>query len=169
MVLLGIYVASLFLNIIAYATKEGHFFAVQDLMHSFISGALKLYIYEFMTEIAFPVSPVFALAILNALSGIISLLNNMTTMHIAFTRENANWYIYLMFLGCLSVTVFGLFIFFTQPYKLNRTDYDFGRRQTMITSIMQVKNNKKKGPESSNHTSVNTRNESIDFEEGDQV
>ena len=98
-----------------------------------------------MTEIAFPVSPVFALAILNALSGIISLLNNVTTMHIAFTKENANWYIYLMFLGCLSVTVFALYIFFTQPYKLNRTDYDFGRRQTMITSIMQVKK-KKNGP-----------------------
>jgi hypothetical protein len=129
-------------------------------MHSFISGALRLFIYEFMTEIAFPVSPVFALAILHALSGILSLLITMTTMHIAVTRQNANWYIYLVLLGCLAIAVFSHFIFFTQEYKLNRTDYDFGRRQTMITSIMQVK---KKGSKNYN-TSNSSRNESVDFD-----
>jgi hypothetical protein len=37
-----------------------------------------------------------------------------------------------------------LFVFLTQPYKLNRTDYDTCRRSTMITSYA------KKGPRKSN-------------------
>lgn len=74
MLLILIFAGSLGLNMFAFMTKSPALYIMASLVQSGVCGALKLYLFEFMTEIIFPVSPVFALAILNSLSGLLSLL-----------------------------------------------------------------------------------------------
>ena len=40
----------------------------------------------------------------------------------------------IVFVICLAVTLASLFMFNQYPYKLNRSDYDYGRRSTMVSS-----------------------------------
>lgn len=93
--------------------------------------------YEFMTEIIFPVSPCFALAILNSLSGLASLFITMFSDDIVYNdplNESFPKFVKLISLG---LCVVSLYFFYTAPYKLNRSDYDFNRRSTMVTVYMR--------------------------------
>ena len=74
MLLILVFAASIGLCMFAFLVTSPFIYIVSTLLQSVVCGALKLYLYEFMTEITFPVSPVFALAILNSLSGLLSLL-----------------------------------------------------------------------------------------------
>ena len=47
-----------------------------------------------------------------------------------------NWFVYIIQIICLCICGLALFVFFRYPFKLNRTDYDFNRRSTMVTSYM---------------------------------
>jgi ABC-type bacteriocin/lantibiotic exporter with double-glycine peptidase domain len=69
-----IFAGSIVVGILAFLMQVTGFFAFSLLAQSLITGALKIYIYEFITEIIFPVSPCFGLAIIHALSGLLSLL-----------------------------------------------------------------------------------------------
>lgn len=59
-------------------------------------GALKLLIYEFITEIVFPVSPCFGLAILHALSGLLSLFVSMLANDILLKDPLNKGYVFLV-------------------------------------------------------------------------
>jgi hypothetical protein len=77
MLLILIFAGSLGMNMFAFFSKSTFLYIVGTLTQSLVCGAIKLYLFEFMTEIIFPVSPVFALAILNSMSGLLSLLVQM--------------------------------------------------------------------------------------------
>ena len=50
----------------------------------------------------------------------------------------------IVFILCLAVTAASLKCFISYPYKLNRSDYDFGRRSTMINTYNSGSKGKKK-------------------------
>ena len=138
MLLIIIFAGSLGLNMFAFMTKSPFLYIMASLAQAGVCGALKLYLFEFMTEIIFPVSPVFALAILNSLSGLLSLLVQMFSDDVIYKNPNDTGFQYLIQILCLAICGISLFVFATQPYKLNRTDYDMCRRSTMVTSYMKA-------------------------------
>ena len=97
-------------------------------------GAFKLFIYEFITEIIFPVSPCFGLAIMHAVSGLISLLINMFAADIMRKNPSNETFPGFLYVVCAGISVVALYFVKNQPYKLNRSDYDYGRRSTMVTT-----------------------------------
>lgn len=129
-----IFSSSIVLGILAFILENAGFFAFSLLAQSLITGALKVYIYEFITEIIFPVSPCFGLAIMHALSGLLSLLMQMLADDVILNDPLNTSFPIIVFIICLAVTLVGLFAFNKYPYKLNRSDYDYGRRSTMVTS-----------------------------------
>lgn len=129
-----IFCGSIILGILAFILENSGFFAFSLLAQSLITGALRVYIYEFITEIIFPVSPCFGLAIMHALSGLLSLLIQMLAGDIILNDPLNQSFPILIFCLCNGVTFGSLYIFNKYPYKLNRSDYDYGRRSTMVTS-----------------------------------
>ena len=65
-----------------------------------------------MTEIIFPVSPVFGLGILNTISGLLSLMINMFSMDIVISNPTSNDFVYVVLVICLMISVATAFIFF---------------------------------------------------------
>ena len=137
--LVGLFVISNVLGLISFLAKSPGFFAFCIVILQFVCGAFKLFIYEFVTEIIFPVSPCFGLAIMHALSGLLSLLINMFAADIL--KNNPTNETFPVFLYMMSITISGIALFFImkEPYKLNRSDYDFGRRSTMVTTYTSGK------------------------------
>lgn len=90
--------------------------------------------YEFVTEIIFPVSPCFGLAIMHALGGLLSLLVSMIADDILSKNPNNESFPIVVYVLSALVCSVAFFIIYRNPYKLNRTDYDLGRRSTMIAS-----------------------------------
>jgi len=87
-----------------------------------------------MTEMIFPVSPVFALAILNSLSGLVTVMVSLISQDVEYSDPLDTNFVYFILILCLSVCGFAGYVFIKIPYKLNRTDYDTSRRMTMISS-----------------------------------
>ena len=102
-------------------------------------GAFRLFIYEFVTEIIFPVSPCFGLAIMHALSGLLSLLISMFAADIMRTDPTNESFPCLIYLISAATCGVALFFVLKEPYKLNRSDYDYGRRSTMVTNYSSGK------------------------------
>ena len=96
MLLILIFAGSLGLNMFAFMTKSPALYIMASLAQSGVCGALKLYLFEFMTEIIFPVSPVFALAILNSLSGLLSLLVQMFSDDVLYKNPSDTGFQYLI-------------------------------------------------------------------------
>lgn len=88
MLLVISFAGSLAFNMFAFVTKSPALYILATLIQSGVCGALELYLYEFMTEIIFPVSPVFALAILHSLSGLLSLLVQMFSDDVIYKDPN---------------------------------------------------------------------------------
>jgi hypothetical protein len=132
--LIIIFSASIIFGILAFLFENSGFYAFCLLAQFSITGALRIYIYEFITEIIFPVSPCIGLAIMHALSGLISLLISMLAGDIILKSPLNTSFPIIVFILCLAVTVGSTYCFVKYPYKLNRSDYDFGRRSTMINS-----------------------------------
>ena len=138
------FAVSVGLVMLAFITSSAGFYAFASILCNAVSGALKLCLFEFMTEIIFPVSPVFGLGILNTISGLLSLVISMFSRDIVITNPLSNDFVYLVLMICLAIAAGSAFLFFQYPYKLNRTDYDTCRRQTMITTYSKkngTKNN----------------------------
>lgn len=129
-----IFSISIVLGMLAFLLENPTFFAISLLSESLITGALKVYIYEFITEIIFPVSPCFGLAIMHALSGLLSLLMQMLADDVILKDPLNKSFPIIAFIICLAVALVSLFAFNQYPYKLNRSDYDYGRRSTMVAS-----------------------------------
>ena len=55
-------------------------------------------------------------------------------MDASYSNPSNQAFTYITILACIGICAYGLVIFLTQPFKLNRTDYDFGRRSTMVNS-----------------------------------
>jgi hypothetical protein len=152
--LIGLLIISNILGLISFLAKSAGFFAFSMIIMQPTCGAFRLFIYEFVTEIIFPVSPGFGLAIMHALSGLLSLLVGMFAADIMRSDPNNESFPCIIYF--LSAFTCGLALFFVMknPYKLNRSDYDFGRRSTMVSSYIP---GKKKGPggNSDNEQAVN--------------
>lgn len=132
--LISIFACSIVFGILAFLFESASFYAFSLLAQFLITGALRIYIYEFITEIIFPVSPCFGLAIMHALSGLLSLLISMLAGDIILKDPLNESFPVIVFILCLAVTIFSWYCFMKYPYKLNRSDYDFGRRSTMINT-----------------------------------
>jgi hypothetical protein len=132
MLLILIFGASTVVMTFSFLSNSPFLYGVSSLLIALSSGALKLFIYEFITEIIFPVSPVFGLAILHSLSGLLSLVLTMFSDDLIRKTPNSKGFVYLIQLICLFMCLFCLFVFIRFPFKLNRSDYDQGRRDTMI-------------------------------------
>jgi hypothetical protein len=89
-----------------------------------------------MTEIIFPVSPCFGLATLHSMSGLLTLLLVMFTDDMVRKYPLDTLFALICMFICHGICVFTIVLLNQRPYKLNRSDYDFGRRFTMIPSYM---------------------------------
>lgn len=136
MLLIVGFAGSIVLVIISFMSNSAGFFAFSLIVDNAVIGALKLYLYEFMTEIIFPVSPVFGLAILNSLSGLLSLFVQMLSTDIVRKDPLNETFTYIVLFFCLAICLGNLAVFLSTPFKLNRTDYETGRRHTMISTFM---------------------------------
>jgi hypothetical protein len=132
MLLIFIFGVSTVFMALSFLSNSAFLYGVSSLFIALSSGALRLFIYEFITEMIFPVSPVFGLAILHSLSGLLSLVLNMFSDDLIRKTPNSKGFVYLIQLICLLMCLFSLFVFIRFPFKLNRSDYDQGRRDTMI-------------------------------------
>jgi len=132
--LVALFIISNVLGLISFLAKSAGFFAFCIAILQFVCGAFKLFIYEFVTEIIFPVSPCFGLAIMHALSGLLSLLINMFAADILKNDPMNETFPVFLYLMSVSISGIALYFIYREPYKLNRSDYDFGRRSTMVTS-----------------------------------
>ena len=106
------FAVSVGLVMIAFISSSAGFYAFASILCNAVSGALKLCLFEFMTEIIFPVSPVFGLGILNTISGLLSLIISMFSMDIVITNPTSNDFVYLVLVICLMISVATAFIFF---------------------------------------------------------
>lgn len=129
--------AGLACGLLSFLTKSAGFFAFSMIILAAVCGALRLYIYEFMTEIIFPVSPVFGLALLHACSGLLSLLMNMLAEDVMMQDPTNETFPCITIIICFAVAFVSGYYFLRHPYKLNRSDYDYGRRSTMVSSYQQ--------------------------------
>jgi hypothetical protein len=139
MALIALLVVSNILGLISFVTRSAGFFAFCMIILQTVCGALRLFIYEFVTELIFPVSPCFGLAIMHALSGLLSLLINMLAADVMRTNalnETFPCYIYVI---CALISGVALYFVKREPYKLNRSDYDYGRRSTMVSTYTSGK------------------------------
>ena len=136
--LIMLFATSIVLGIMAFMNASATFFGFSSVIQSLICGCLKLFIFEFMTEIVFPVSPVLGLGILNAVSGILSLFVSMLADDTVKKDPLNRSFVYVVQLVCLIFCVVCLYYFATSPYKLNRTDFDFNRRATMINPMAKM-------------------------------
>ena len=155
--LVMIFAGSIVLSIIAFMTASANFYGFSALLQALMCGALKLYLFEFMTEITFPVSPCFALAILNSFSGLVSLVLSMLANDLVISDPLNKSFVFIVQIICLITCGISLYYFATFPYKLNRTDYDLARRSTMVTTYMRP-SGKPQQPNSNddfNATSIN--------------
>jgi hypothetical protein len=141
MLLISGFAGSIVLLVIAFMSNSPGFYAFALIVDNAVIGALKLYLYEFMTEIIFPVSPVFGLAILNSLSGLLSLLVCMFSDDIVRKDPLNETFTYIVLFFCIAICLGNLLVFLKTPFKLNRSDYESGRRHTMISSFMQSSGN----------------------------
>jgi len=137
--LVALFVVSNVLGLISFLAKSAGFFAFCIIILQFVCGAFKLFIYEFVTEIIFPVSPCFGLAIMHALSGLLSLLINMFAADILKNDPTNETFPVFLYMISISISAVALYFIFKEPYKLNRSDYDFGRRSTMVTTYSSGK------------------------------
>lgn len=153
--LILIFIGSIVLGLLSFMSSSAFLFGVSVILQSLMSGALHLYMYEFMTEIIFPVSPCFALAILNSLSGLASLFITMFSDDIVYNDPLNTVFPKIVKLISLSLCIISLYFFYTAPYKLNRSDYDFNRRSTMVTIYMSKNKNKKPSATSINDQESN--------------
>jgi hypothetical protein len=142
--LVALFVVSNVLGLISFLARSAGFFAFCIVILQFVCGAFKLFIYEFVTELIFPVSPCFGLAIMHALSGLLSLLINMFASDILKNDPTNESFPVFLYMVSISISAVALYFIYKEPYKLNRSDYDFGRRSTMVTSYT---NGKKKNPD----------------------
>ena len=126
--------ASLAFSIVAFASTSASFYGLAMAVQMIVMGALKLVVYEFITEISFPVSPCYALGILHAFSGLLTMIVSMLGMDIINADPLNTSYVFEVMIVALVVCVWAFFVFLRQPYKLNRTDFDFDRRATMVAS-----------------------------------
>ena len=133
-ILIAIFMGAIFLGFAAFLAESTGFYAFGIMFYSIITGALRLFIYEFITEIIFPVSPCFGLAIMHGLSGLLSLLIQMLADDLILKDPTNVAFPIIIFSLCFAVSAFALFVFVRYPYKLNRSDFDHGRRQTMVTN-----------------------------------
>jgi hypothetical protein len=122
------------LGFLSFISKSAGFFAFSIIIIQTVCGALRLFLYEFIAEIIFPVSPCLGLGIMHALSGLLSLLINMLANDIILNDPLNESFPCLMYILSSVVCAICLLFVMKEPYKLNRSDYDFGRRSTMITS-----------------------------------
>jgi hypothetical protein len=129
-----IFSSSIIVGILAFMLENPGFYAFSLLAQSLITGSLKVYIYEFITEIIFPVSPCFGLAIMHALSGLLSLLMQMLADDVILNDPLDQSFPIIVFIICLAISVLSFAAFTKYAYKLNRSDYDYGRRSTMVTN-----------------------------------
>jgi hypothetical protein len=65
---------SIGLGMLSFISQSAGIFAFSNIITQVVCGAMRLFLYEFITEIVFPVSPCFGLAILHSMSGLLSLL-----------------------------------------------------------------------------------------------
>jgi hypothetical protein len=155
-----IFSSSIVVGILAFILANPGFFAFSLLAQSLITGSLKVYIYEFITEIIFPVSPCFGLAIMHALSGLLSLLMQMLADDVIMKDPTDQSFPIIVFIICFVISGLSLFAFNKYPYKLNRSDYDYGRRSTMVTNYSLNGGNKggnavfRKGPQVSDEDTM---------------
>lgn len=139
MALIALLIVSNILGLISFVSKSAGFFAFCMIILQTVCGAMRLFIYEFVTELIFPVSPCFGLAIMHALSGLLSLLINMLAADVMRNdglNESFPCYIYVI---CALICGVALFFVMREPYKLNRSDFDFGRRSTMVSTYTSGK------------------------------
>ena len=139
MALIALLIVSNILGLISFVSRSAGFFAFCMIILQTVCGAMRLFIYEFVTELIFPVSPCFGLAIMHALSGLLSLLINMLAADVMrkdALNETFPCYIYVI---CAMISGAGLYFVSNEPYKLNRSDYDFGRRSTMVSTYTSGK------------------------------
>ena len=129
-----IFSGSIILGILAFILENTGFFAFSLLAQSLITGSLKVYIYEFITEIIFPVSPCFGLAIMHSLSGLLSLLMQMLADDVILSEPLNTSFPITVFSICGVISTLSIYCFKEFPFKLNRSDYDYGRRSTMVTN-----------------------------------
>jgi hypothetical protein len=134
LLLLAVFIASLVLAMLGFLSASASFYGIAYLLQMAVMGAMKLFIFEFITEIIFPVSPVFGLGILNGISGILSLFVSMFSLEVLIGDPLNTSFVYVVQLFGIAVCLFAGYVFIRIPYKLNRTDYDFDRRQTMVAS-----------------------------------
>ena len=137
------------ITLFAFSASSPFLYIVGGIVQAAVCGSLKLYLYEFMTEIIFPVSPVFALAILHSLSGLLSLLVQIFSDDTLYKDPDNRSFVAIVFLMIIAVCIVSLFVLETRPYKLNRTDYDMCRRSTMVSSYMTKGPRKSRSEDSS--------------------
>ena len=106
-----IFVSSIIVGILAFILENPGFFAFSLLAQSLITGSLKVYIYEFITEIIFPVSPCFGLAIMHALSGLLSLLMQMLADDVILNSPTDQSFPIIVFIICLAISALSLYAF----------------------------------------------------------
>jgi hypothetical protein len=147
--LIGLLILSNILGLISFLSKSAGFFAFSMVIIHPVCGAFRLFIYEFVTEIIFPVSPCFGLAIMHALSGLLSLLISMFAGDIMRTDPLNESFPSLVYIVAAIICGVSLMYVMKQPYKLNRSDYDHGRRSTMVSNYSSGKK-KNKGAAGSN-------------------
>ena len=124
MALIALLIVSNILGLISFVSRSAGFFAFCMIILQTVCGAMRLFIYEFVTELIFPVSPCFGLAIMHALSGLLSLLINMLAADVMrkdALNETFPCYIYVI---CAMISGAGLYFVMRESYKLNRSDYD---------------------------------------------
>lgn len=71
---------------------------------------------------------------MHALSGLLSLLMQMLADDVILNDPLNKSFPIIAFTICLAVALVSLYAFNQYPYKLNRSDYDYGRRSTMVAS-----------------------------------
>lgn len=106
-----VFSSSIVVGILAFLLENSSFFAFSLLAQSLITGSLKVYIYEFITEIIFPVSPCFGLAIMHALSGLLSLLMQMLADDVILKDPLDQSFPIIVFIICLAISALSLYAF----------------------------------------------------------
>ncbi len=106
-----VFSSSIVVGILAFLLENSGFFAFSLLAQSLITGSLKVYIYEFITEIIFPVSPCFGLAIMHALSGLLSLLMQMLADDVILKDPLDQSFPIIVFIICLAISALSLYAF----------------------------------------------------------
>jgi hypothetical protein len=123
-------IASLIISIVGMIGGSRVILSGGQLPHSFFLAALKLLIYEFATEISYPVSPALAL-------GLLHMVSNLSSMVIIICCDalGSSGAIFNNMINCAFVLVLclSLLAFLRWPFKLNRIEVD--REDARIQSL----------------------------------